>query len=491
MFAGLVVQFRLPAILSHAAWGSYSVVASLVSPVNNVLVTGTIQAVSRFSAQDPGKARSVQHAGLRMHVRFGLPLALLYVAAAPVMGWLLHDPALVGSLMLGGVIVGGNAFYATFVGTANGLRQFNKQAGLDITFATTRALGLIGMAMAGLGVIGVVGGWVAAIFVILFIATAWVGLPGAIAPADRLPVMPMLRYLIGVAVYLALFNALIFVDTWLIKRLATEYFAAHPAAHPGQAPSTLANVQVGYYAAVQNLARLSYQAIIAATFVVFPLVSRSTFDNDVDTTRRYIQVTVRYSLIFAAAIAVVFAANPIDMLDVPYAFDYAVRGGPALSILAFGNVAFSVFAIAGTILNGAGFTRHAIGASAITLAVAAIGNFIAIPLAMESGHLLEVAAGVTSAAMLVGALASGGAMKRLLGAFLPVASAVRVVIAAGAAVAVGRALPLHGTLLSLVEAAIVAVAFFGALIATRELGMRDLTSLKAFRKRRATKGDEQ
>ena len=45
-------------------------------------------------------------------------------------------------------------------------------------------------------------------------------------------------------------------------------------------PSVLADVQVGYYAAVQNLARLSYQAIIAATFVVFPLVSRSTFTDD-------------------------------------------------------------------------------------------------------------------------------------------------------------------------------------------------------------------
>jgi len=76
MFAGLVVQFRLPAILSHVSWGSYSLVNSLVSPVNNVLVTGTIQTVSRFSAQEPDKARMVQHAGLRMHVRVGLVIAL-------------------------------------------------------------------------------------------------------------------------------------------------------------------------------------------------------------------------------------------------------------------------------------------------------------------------------------------------------------------------------------------------------------------------------
>src|SRR5688572_13533632 len=76
MFAGLVVQFRLPAVLSTTAWGSYSFISSLVSPVNNVLITGTIQAVSKFAAAEPEKARRVQHAGLRMQVRIGLVVAL-------------------------------------------------------------------------------------------------------------------------------------------------------------------------------------------------------------------------------------------------------------------------------------------------------------------------------------------------------------------------------------------------------------------------------
>src|SRR5690242_19735766 len=49
MFGGLFVQIRLPALLSRAAFGAYSLVAGIASIVNNVLVTGTIQAVSRFS----------------------------------------------------------------------------------------------------------------------------------------------------------------------------------------------------------------------------------------------------------------------------------------------------------------------------------------------------------------------------------------------------------------------------------------------------------
>jgi stage V sporulation protein B len=505
MFAGLIVQFRLPAVLSRVAWGGYSTVNSLISPVNNVLVTGTIQAVSRFSAQEPDKARHVQNAGMRMHLRFGLPLAIVYIASAPVVGWLELDRSLVAPLILGGMIVGGNAFYATFVGTANGLHQFHKQAGLDITFATVRTIGLIGMAMAGLGVIGVIGGWLAAIGVILVVAAAWVGMPKKIAKADRMPVGPMLKFFFGVAVYLALFNALMVFDTWLLKRLSTEYYAAHAADYTGALasvlpwasptsgyhvdPSALANVQVGYYAAVQNLARLSYQAIIAATFVVFPLVSRSTFTDDRETTRRYIQVTLRYSLIFATAIGVVMAAKPTDMLGVVYAHDFAAAGGPALMILALGNVAFAVFAIAGTILNGAGLTRPAIITAAITLVLAASANYIAIPMAMQSGNYLEVAAAVTSAAMLLGALTTGFALYRALGAFVPVLSVVRVLLATAVAIVVGRALPLHGRLMSLVAAAIVALTFLVVLVVTRELGARDLDAIKAVRRKRAGQGD--
>jgi O-antigen/teichoic acid export membrane protein len=506
MFAGLVVQFRLPAILSHTAWGSYSFINSLVSPVNNVLVTGTIQAVSKFAAAEPEKARRVQQAGLRMHIRLGLLVALAFVVAAPAVSWAFSDMSKMTPLMLAGLIVGGNAFYAVFVGAANGLRQFHKQAGLDITFATLRTAGLIGMAMAGLGVLGVIAGWVAAVGAILMIATAWVGLPGKQVEGEPLPVRPMIRFFVGVAIYLALFNALMFVDTWLIKRLTTNYYAAHAGElkaaveqivpwapgiagyHPN--PSVLADVQVGYYAAVQNLARLSYQAIIAATFVVFPLVSRSTFTDDRETTRRYIAVTMRYSLMFAMAIAVVMAANPRDVLGIIYAPDFAQQGGPALPMLAIGNVAFSLFAIAGTILNGAGMSRVAIKVAALTLALATIGNIIAIPMAVDQALVLEAAATVTGSAMLLGAIFGGFMLQRKLGAFVPVASVVRIAIATAVAIVVGRLIPLSGKLMALAEAVVVGVTFLVVLVITRELGARDLQAIKAVRKTRAAGGGE-
>ena len=292
MIAGLVIQLRLPVLLSRAVFGAYGVVRSVVSPVNNVMITGSIQAVSRFTAQRPELARAVQRSGLRMHLYVGLPLAIAFIAGAPVVSWWFNDPAKTAPLMLAGVIVGGYSFYAVFIGTANGQREFHKQAGLDVTFSTLRMVGILGMAMAGFGLIGVVGGWVAAVGVIMFLAVAWVGLPGKAARADRRrpdPPDPDLlrrgRDLPGPAQRADVRRHLAaqaadrrLVPTPTRPTLGAALHRALPWAPQVTGfhydPAQLADVQVAYYTAVQTLARLSYQAIIAATFVVFPLVSR-------------------------------------------------------------------------------------------------------------------------------------------------------------------------------------------------------------------------
>jgi O-antigen/teichoic acid export membrane protein len=504
MIVGLIIQVKLPAILSRTTFGAFGVVNSFISPINNVMVTGSIQSVSRFIAQEPEKARRIQAAGFRMHLFIGVGVALVFAASAPIVAAFQHDQSKTLPLMIGALIVAGYSFYAVLVGTANGLRQFNKQAGLDIAFATLRAAGILGAAYAGLGVIGVVSGWVAAVGVILLLAMLWIGLPGRAAAGESMSIKPLAGYFAQVALYLVLFNLLMFADTWLLKRLSTEHFEPLLQTHAnildttvpglrglaGYSPtaSVLADGQVAYYTAVQNLARLSYQAIIAATFVVFPLVSRSTFTDDREITKRYVTVTMRYSLMFSMAIAVVMAANPRDIVSLFYGPDYATFGATALLALALGNVAFSLFAICGTILNGAGLTRPAIISAAVTLALAVIGNLIAIPMASSGSSVLAVAAAVTGGAMAVGAMISGIIVHRKLGAFLPWLSLARIAAAMAIAMVVGRVVPFHGKLMTLVEAAIVGVVFLAVLIGSGELGKRDLAAISQVRKKRASGG---
>jgi stage V sporulation protein B len=185
---------------------------------------------------------------------------------------------------------------------------------------------------------------------------------------------------------------------------------------------------------------------------------------------------MRYSLIFAGLMGAVIASNPQAILDIPFARDFAVTGGGALTVLALGNVAFALFSIAGTILNGAGRTREAILVAAVTLALLVAGLWIGIPRAEPGRAMLLTCAAATSGAMLLGAAISGALLKVHFGAFLPVATLVRVLVATAVALGVGRLVGPRGLVLTAAGAAAAAVAFVAVLVATRELGKSDLAA---------------
>ncbi|MBK9069863.1 MAG: oligosaccharide flippase family protein [Myxococcales bacterium] len=177
MLAGAILQIALPALVSRVTFGAIAVVSSLVSPLNNLVVTGSIQTVARGLAAQPNAAAAVGASGLRMHLYVGLPLALVFAIGAPAWGWWLGDKGKALPTAMCALIVGAYAIYAVLVGLANGQKQFHRQAGLDVAFASMRVALMLGAAMLGLGVWGVLGGWVVASLLIIIVAAAWVGWP--------------------------------------------------------------------------------------------------------------------------------------------------------------------------------------------------------------------------------------------------------------------------------------------------------------------------
>ena len=244
----------------------------------------------------------------------------------------------------------------------------------------------------------------------------------------------------------------------------------------------MANEQTGFYGAVQNVARIPYQLILAVTYVIFPLISKSTFDNDLDKTRGYVRNTMRYSLVVAALLAAVLAARPESTMRLFYKPEYAV-GAHALGALVAGYVAFSLFNIAGTIINGSGRTlpTTVIGVMTLTLTVAA--EWIGIRVALEHGHdPLFVAAVCTAATMTFGLVLSAGYLWRTFGAALPLVSIVRVARAYAAALATGwawnRAGLMPGKIGTLVACSAVGVVYLVACVATGELRPSELKRLR-------------
>ena len=478
MVAGYVVVFALPRALgSPARYGIWVVVLSVLSPVNNVLVTATIQGVSKFTAEIEERQGAVLRAALKLQALLGGGVTLVLLVAAPLIAWFLHDATLTPYVRLATGVALAYSFYAVFIGAANGRKEFHKQAGLDMTYSTLRCIFVVAAAWYTRSALMAVGGFVSASAVVLVLSVLVVGFGRpATQPFDP---KPLVRFFPGVAFYLLIVNLLMFTDGLLLKRVVTEWAQAGGIG----GASAYADTQLGFYGAVQNVARIPYQLILAVTLVIFPLISKSTFDNDLEKTRGYIRNTMRYSLVAAGLFAAALSARPEAVMRLFYKPEYAV-GSHALAALVLGYVSFSLFNIAGTIINGSGRTLPTTIIGVLTLAATVAAEWIGIRAALDSGRdPLFFAAVATAATMTLGLLLSAGYLWRTFGAALPLLTLVRVAVAYAAALTTGwawtRAGILPGKVGTLIACAAIGVVYLVVCIVTGELRPSELKRMRA------------
>ena len=131
---------------------------------------------------------------------------------------------------------------------------------------------------------------------------------------------------------------------------------------------TTADALGAQYQALRTLALLPYQALMVVTFVIFPLVSRSTFAEDREATRVYVTQTLRYALILVAAMGIVLAARPAALLALIYKPAY-VAGAPAMPILVLGECCLALLGVVCAILNAAGRTNASLSFVVLTVTV--------------------------------------------------------------------------------------------------------------------------
>jgi stage V sporulation protein B len=439
--------------------------------LNNATVQGTIQSVAKFTAEDDAKADAVKAAGLRLQLLLGAVLGLGFFALAPVIAARAYDhPEFTRWFRVVALIPFFYSLYSVFVGSANGQRRFRVQAGFDITFSTLKTILLLGGAVV-FGLLGAFGGFVTAAGIILVISALVMKLPrstGATFPISRL-----VSFMLGIVAYTLLINLALNYDLLLLRRFATS-----------AASGVEANQIAGHYEAVRNFALLPYQALLVITFVIFPLVSKSTFEQDREATRAYVTQTLRYAFILAMAMASVLAARPRGLLLTFYKPEYA-DGARALSILVAGIVCLALLGVAGSIINASGRPRVAGALVATTVIVGGAAAFLIVPRQSPGPAMLAAAAFATALGMAAGFAAALVYLRRLFSAGPPLPSVLRVFAATAIAIAVGRFFPGQGKIVSLLALAAAGLAFFVALIALGEFGPQDRAKFRKILSRRA------
>jgi stage V sporulation protein B len=458
MCSGFLQQVLLTRLVGLAEFGAFAVVNNVISIVNNTVVQATIQAVSKFTAEDDARAGAVQRAGLRMQGVLGAGLALAFFLGAPLIASFEEAPRYTATFRIAAVIPFLYALYAVFVGSANGLRRFRTQASFDVGFSTAKTILLLGLAALWKVTGAFVGFAVAAAF-ILTVASRVMRLS---APAtERFSTRRLAGYMSAVVTYGLLLNLALNYDLPLLHHFAGKSDDAAVAA-------TVA----GHYQALRTLALLPYQALIVVTFVIFPLVSRATFLDDREATRIYVAQTLRYALILAAAMGVVLAARPAALLGVLYKPEYGA-GAPALPILVGGECCLALLGVACAILNAAGRTRAPLALMTLTVVIGAGTASVLVPRAAAGTPMLMAAATATALGMAGGFVAAVVYVRARLGGTPPIGTVFRVAIAMAAATAAAHFVPGRGKIVGLGATAIAALVYAAVLLVSGEIGPED------------------
>jgi O-antigen/teichoic acid export membrane protein len=391
LITGAITQLGLPILFGEAQlFGVFKIVTEAISLINMVMITGTLQAVTKLISERPEQARRTLTQSLGLQLALGVPAFLIYAVAAP---WIasrgFNDPSLGGYMQLSSLIIVAYAFYATFVGYLNGMKLFVQQATLDITFQTMKTVGILGLVLAGAGVVGAVSGFVGAAVAIALISAVWTWRlmakhsPSSAAPVenddaniskkennteDREARKRLLRFLLSVMLYTFALNALMRADLFLIKSIG----AATPDAQLAWAEvlRQVSDKFAGFYGAALNLARLPYQGVIAITFVILPMISEATFQQDRERTRAYISGTFRYCAILICALALPLIFNADSVIAALYSPDYRAAAD-GLAILSVSSVAFSLLYVAATMITGAGRPLISLAIMLFSLAIGA------------------------------------------------------------------------------------------------------------------------
>ncbi len=472
----LLTGFAQPVLLTRALgrenYGVYGAVLAAVSILNNVVVAGSIQAMSK-SVTSYGTPAIRK--GLALHALLGVVLAGGFaLAAGPIGAELLRDPGLPPLLRIASIVTGMYCVYAALVGSLNGTQRFVAQAALDVLFATLRTALIVGLAYVGLGVRGALQGFAAASVAITAVAAVVVLRSKATETERPAPggvdfAREYAGFFAPVLLYQIALNLVLQSDVLVMQAVLARAEGATLEAVKGL---------VGVYKSVQSFAFLPYQLLIAVTFVLFPVVSKAAAEGDVETTRTMLRGALRFAFVLLGLMLSLIAGAPHAVLRLVYRPEFA-SGAGALRWLSLGQGAFALAVIGLTVVLASKRVAAATGLMFAMLAFVFVGDLVALKSVAFGDAALTAAAIGTAIGSTLGMLATGAYVLRIYGSVVPWRTAARATVAAVLSGALASALPVASKVAALGVSALVPCVFVALLLASGEVSAEERAKLLA------------
>ena len=157
--SGYIIHAGLGRLLGPASYGIFGVVIYLITLSQDFLRTGIPQAASKYIAEDNSKAGAIKNNTVKLQLIFSLLVFLVYLLLADIFADLLGDPSLTTYIRVSAFIIPAGAFFALYTNFLNGLRWYDKQAIVMLSYSIATIAGVFALVFFGYGIYGAIFGY--------------------------------------------------------------------------------------------------------------------------------------------------------------------------------------------------------------------------------------------------------------------------------------------------------------------------------------------
>jgi O-antigen/teichoic acid export membrane protein len=395
---GLITTIFLTHRLGGAGYGLFTLAAMLVAWIEWSLTSVFARAAIKFTAEAGDGWRPVGTAVLRVYLWTSCAAAGLLIIAADAVATAFHEPVMASYLRLFALDIPIFGLSQAHRHILIGLGGYRQRALGAAARWTVRLVLIVLLVELGMSIRGAILGSIGASLVELAVHRWFARVP--LLGRSSFPMRQLWGYavpLFSMALSLRLLEKL---DLLMLKLLG------------GSAE------QSGWYGAAQNLAIIP--GILAGSFspLLFSSLTRVLRDGDVAHARDMARDSMRGGLLLLPA-AGMTAAAAHEIIGLIFPPDFAPASGP-LAILTFAALGMLIISIATTVLIAAGRPGWTFALTGPLIPLALVGHLLIIPRLGVNG-----AAGVTTAVVCAGALATVLAVQRVWRVLLPMGSLVR------------------------------------------------------------------
>lgn len=426
MITGYLTYIGLGRLFTPAQLGVYGVVMAIIAILNELLVTGMQQAVSKFISERPQLGALIKLKGLKLQFFIGLIFSLALVLLSDCLALLLNDISLSFFIKLSAMILLFRAISSVFLGYLNGLKEFKAQAWLNIIFSFSKLILILGLVWLGLAVFGAILGFIIASVLLVFFGLFFTQ-SGKKISRERFETKKLFYFSTPLLLFTLITSVLINLDLFFIKALS---------------PAAISSTLAGYYSIAIYLGRIPELLVIALAAVLFPLISSTTFTQNLKKTQFYIHRSLRYTLLFLVPFTAIIASSAPQLI-LFFSSKY-LEASTATAILCIGSTFYALFLMLSTVITGSGKPKISLALAVIMLVVSFVANIVLVPL-----YSLEGAALASSLAMFAGFLLAGAWVLKKFRTLTSIKSITRILAAGIVTLVISIFFPLTGLLLVL------------------------------------------